>query len=106
MPSFATAVHRKSSLKSVYTRHRAPERLLGRFLHETTRLPGRDDAKLARLLRSWADPRAALDTNGFDQYGCTALPSPGVLELGSCTASTVSPAGWAAAQRVGPFHPG
>lgn len=46
------------------------------------------------------DARIALDPDGLNKYGCPPLPDPGLVALGSSTASVVSGAGFAAADRL------
>jgi hypothetical protein len=73
-----------------------------------TRIPiGKSKRKLPtdfpsteQLLTGGGDARIDCGPNGCNQYGCTALPDPKVLAYGSSTASTISPAGFAAADVV------
>ena len=58
------------------------------------------EGELHRALVAGGDKRLVLDpTTGLNKYGCAALPSE-ALPLGSCTSSTISPLGLAAAQRT------
>jgi hypothetical protein len=68
----------------------------------TTRCePEPDLTSTAALLAAGGDARIVLDPeNGRNQYGCRPIPEPAVLAYGSATASTVSCAGFAAADRV------
>ncbi|MGI4955891.1 MAG: hypothetical protein ACRYGM_29130, partial [Janthinobacterium lividum] len=51
------------------------------------------------LLVQGGDERLALDpATGLNRYGCAPHPRPGVTEFASCTSSSVSPAGLAAAE--------
>ena len=53
------------------------------------------------LLRDGGDTRLALDpVSGCNRYGCAAMPLAGAPDFGSATASTVSPAGYAAADAL------
>jgi hypothetical protein len=53
------------------------------------------------LLNSGGDARMRLDPHtGRNRYGCGSLPDPELLAFGSSTASTISPAGYAAAERL------
>jgi len=65
-------------------------------LHEsltTTRLP--------QLLRAGGDSRQTVDPmTGRNEYGCTYEPDDRLVAFGSCTASTISSTGYAAAERV------
>jgi hypothetical protein len=51
----------------------------------------------AQLLTEGGDARIACDLIGANRYGCACEPQDGVLAYGSSTASTISPAGFAAA---------
>jgi len=54
-----------------------------------------------QLLVEGGDARIALDPNSaLNKYGCQPLPDPGLVALGSSTASVVSAAGFAAAGRL------
>ena len=53
-----------------------------------------------RLLVEGGDARIALDTENLNKYGCSPLPDPDVVALGSSTASGISAAGFAAADRL------
>ncbi|MGA2125136.1 MAG: hypothetical protein ABSG76_03190 [Xanthobacteraceae bacterium] len=58
-------------------------------------------ASTAELLTTGGDGRIVRDpATGLNRYGCAPLPEPAVLAYGSSTASTVSPAGFAAADRL------
>ncbi|WP_028311982.1 hypothetical protein [Derxia gummosa] len=57
-------------------------------------------AATAQLLTEGGDERIRPDAFGFNRYGCATLPDPGIVELGSSTASAVSPAGFDAANRL------
>ena len=46
------------------------------------------------------DARIAPGPDGLNKYGCRPLPDPGLVALGSSTASVVSEAGFAAADRL------
>ena len=54
----------------------------------------------ARLLTGGGDARIVCGPNGANRYGCSALPEPEVIPCGSSTASTISPAGFAAADAL------
>jgi hypothetical protein len=56
-----------------------------------------EERTLAELLCAGTDERSAIGVDGFSKYGCTAYPRP-VIAFASCTASTVTPRGWAAAR--------
>lgn len=59
-------------------------------------LPGTE-----QLLISGGDARIALDpVNGLNKYGCQPLPDPELLAFGSSTATTISQAGFAAADQL------
>lgn len=57
-------------------------------------------SSLADLLADGGDSRQVVDAHGLNKYGCSYEPDPHLIALGSCTASTVSPTGYAAAERV------
>jgi hypothetical protein len=55
----------------------------------------------AQLLTEGGDARIELDAlTGLNKYGCAPLPDPGMIALGSSTASIVSPRGFAAAENL------
>lgn len=59
-------------------------------------LPGTE-----QLLISGGDARIALDTaSGLNKYGCQPFPDPALLAFGSSTATTISQAGFAAADQL------
>lgn len=59
-------------------------------------LPGTE-----RLLISGGDARIGLDpASGLNKYGCQPLPDSGLLSFGSSTASTISQAGFVAADQL------
>jgi hypothetical protein len=66
----------------------------------------RDPAVLAdlpttsELLTHGGDGRIACGSRGSNRYGCSAFPEPDLLAFGSCTASTISPAGFKAADAL------
>ncbi|WP_085317196.1 hypothetical protein [Derxia lacustris] len=62
-------------------------------------LPGMR-AATAQLLTEGGDDRIRPDAFGFNRYGCASLPDAGIVELGSSTASALSPAGFDAAARL------
>jgi len=51
---------------------------------------------LEDLLTGGGDARIVRGANGVNKYGCYAIPKPELLSYGSCTASTISKAGFAA----------
>ncbi|MCX7194065.1 MAG: hypothetical protein NTY60_10680 [Proteobacteria bacterium] len=54
-----------------------------------------------QLLVSGGDARIALDpVSGLNKYGCSPVPDPELLAFGSSTATTISQAGFAAADRL------
>lgn len=53
-----------------------------------------------QLLVAGGDARIALDAEGLNRYGCPSFPDPELLSLGSSTASCISAAGFAAADRL------
>lgn len=53
-----------------------------------------------QLLVEGGDARIALDAENLNKYGCSPFPDPGILALGSSTASGISEAGFAAAGRL------
>ena len=56
---------------------------------------------LAQALLQDGDARLEpVDSGGRNRYGCTVEPDPELLQLGSSTASTISEAGWQAAQHM------
>jgi hypothetical protein len=60
----------------------------------------RDGAELpptVQLLTDGGDARIVCGPGGSNRYGCSSLPQPDVLAYGSSTASTISAAGFAAA---------
>jgi hypothetical protein len=60
-----------------------------------------DLASTAELLTHGGDQRIVGDPQtGLNRYGCGSIPQPMVLAYGSSTASTISPAGFAAADRL------
>lgn len=54
----------------------------------------------ARLLTDGGDARIVCGPHGSNRYGCSSLPEPDALAYGSSTASTISPAGFAAADAL------
>jgi hypothetical protein len=54
----------------------------------------------AQLLTDGGDNRIVCARGGSNRYGCSAFPEPDVLAYGSSTASTISPAGFAAADAL------
>jgi hypothetical protein len=54
----------------------------------------------AKLLTDGGDMRIVCDSSGTNRYGCSPTPEPGVLAYGSSTASTISAAGFAAADAL------
>ncbi|WP_206047158.1 hypothetical protein, partial [Noviherbaspirillum denitrificans] len=61
-------------------------------------LPGRRLPPTEQLLLDGGDARIALDATGMaNKYGCAPLPDPGLLAFGSSTASSISAAGFSAA---------
>ena len=71
---------------------------------------GRDEAQArsalecllptAQLLRRGGDERIDADVAGTDRYGGLSQPDPGLAAFGSSTASTISQAGWNAAEQL------
>ena len=58
-------------------------------------------APVEALLVSGGDDRLSLDPEtGLNRYLCAPYPVPATISFGSCTASTISPAGFAAAHEV------
>jgi hypothetical protein len=55
---------------------------------------------IASLLVSGGDARVALNAQGTNKYGCFATPKPDIIAYSSCTASTISEAGLAAATQL------
>lgn len=53
-----------------------------------------------QLLVAGGDARIELDAAGLNRYGCPPFPDTGLLALGSSTASCISAAGFAAAERL------
>jgi hypothetical protein len=53
-----------------------------------------------RLLTDGGDARIVCGPHGANRYGCSAVPEPDVLAYGSSTASTISDAGFAAADAL------
>lgn len=53
-----------------------------------------------QLLVEGGDARIALDPENLNKYGCSPFPDPGVVALGSSTASGISASGFAAADRL------
>ena len=53
-----------------------------------------------QLLVQGGDARIAPGADGLNKYGCQPLPDPGLVALGSSTASVVSANGFAAADRL------
>lgn len=56
--------------------------------------------ELVPLLSSGGDGRLDVGEDGLNRYGCRFEPEPGTIQLGSCTASTVSELGFGAAQEA------
>ncbi|MES2152138.1 MAG: hypothetical protein V4508_20355 [Pseudomonadota bacterium] len=54
----------------------------------------------AELLVAGGDTRIMLDASGATMYGSRPRPDPGLVALGSCTASLISRAGLAAAEQL------
>jgi hypothetical protein len=54
----------------------------------------------AALLVAGGDTRIALDASGRSMYGSRPWPDPGLVALGSCTASLISAPGYAAADAL------
>ncbi|MBV8666202.1 MAG: hypothetical protein JO269_06935 [Burkholderiaceae bacterium] len=80
---------------------------------ESNALPSRpatlDDRKASaptlaptwQLLTEGGDARIVLDAvSGLNKYGCSTYPDPGLVALGSSTASIISPEGFAAADQL------
>jgi len=62
---------------------------------------GLDLAPTEQILTEGGDTRIVLDRkNGLNRYGCGPLPEPDLAAFGSSTASVVSPAAFAAADRL------
>lgn len=62
---------------------------------------GRSLPETGQLLVSGGDARIVPDpASGLNKYGCGVLPDPGLLAFGSATASTISQAGFIAADRL------
>ena len=63
-----------------------------------------DDPELAEATAYWltqgGDTRLQLDAQGLNLYGCPSRPDPGLIALGSSTASVVSARGFEAASRL------
>jgi hypothetical protein len=57
-------------------------------------------AAASQLLTEGGDGRIVCAPDGSNRYGCSAFPEPEVLAYGSSTASTISPAGFAAADAL------
>jgi len=55
---------------------------------------------LEDLLTSGGDARITRDVRGMNKYGCYASAHPDILAYGSCTASTISEAAYAAAAKL------
>jgi hypothetical protein len=53
-----------------------------------------------QLLIAGGDQRLALDPRGLNKYGCQPFPDPELLAFGSSTASVISTAGYAVADRL------
>ena len=60
----------------------------------------RDFPSTARLLTSGGDSRIVCGPLERNRYGCSPLPEPDLLAYGSSTASTISSAGFAAADAL------
>src|SRR5688572_2557379 len=59
------------------------------------------EASLDELLASGGDSRSLIDpVTGTNRYRCTPSPRDQVVPLGSCTASTIAPAGYECARTV------
>jgi hypothetical protein len=93
----------------VLTRHLSPHLFDSRqnsFQVETAppnprRSPGAIELpETARLLTDGGDARIVCGPRGANRYGCSAVPAPDVLAYGSSTASTISAAGFAAADAL------
>lgn len=54
---------------------------------------------LEKLLVQGGDARILIDANGVNKYGCSPLPDPGLIALGSSTGSVISSAAFAEAGR-------
>jgi hypothetical protein len=77
------------------------DELAGSIGGAVTSPAARNLASTAELLTTGGDGRIFRDpATGLNRYGCAPLPEPAVLAYGSSTASTVSPAGFAAADRL------
>ena len=50
------------------------------------------------LLASGGDDRLTLSADGLNKYGCAPWPRPDIVSFGSCTASSLSPGAFAAAE--------
>lgn len=55
---------------------------------------------LGEVLSSGGDERIVLHANGLNKYGCSPVPQPEVLGLGSCTSSSSSPEAFEAVANV------
>jgi hypothetical protein len=63
--------------------------------------PERTRIDTVALLTDGGDGRIAIDdASGVNRYGCAPRPDPGIAPYGSSTASTISTAAFAAAQRL------
>ena len=63
-------------------------------------LPATAFPDTAALLIEGGDSRIALDAHGLNKYGCPAAPDATLLAFGSCTASTISPGAYQAAEQL------
>jgi len=73
------------------------------YLHDeqATVAPPESLPPTAELLTAGGDARIALDAvTGLNAYGCRPYPDPEILAYGSSTASAISPAGYACADRL------
>jgi hypothetical protein len=69
-------------------------------LHFATQNESRELPPTAQLLTGGGDARIVCGPEGANRYGCSAIPDPEVLAFGSSTASTISVAGFAAADAL------
>jgi hypothetical protein len=53
---------------------------------------------IEHLLASGGDDRLTLSAGGLNKYGCAPWPRPEIISFGSCTASSLSPGAYAAAE--------
>ena len=78
----------------------ATEETVGLDFDKIGKHPAAELPATMRLLTDGGDARIVCGPHGANRYGCSSTPEPDVLAYGSSTASTISDAGFAAADAL------